>query len=71
MRKSNKSHTPRSNCRQTESLLRFPGRKSGVEKWASGSTKCNKGDADHTEGKERCLQPVKRWGVAYREADRA
>ena len=66
--KSNESRTPRSNCRQTESLLRFPSPRSDAEKWASGSTRCNKGDADHTEGKETCLQPVKCWRVAYRES---
>ena len=68
--RSNQPRTPRSDGRQTETLLRFAGQKSDVEKWASGSTKCNKGDADHAEGKERCSQPVKRWCVAYREADR-
>lgn len=47
-----------------------PGSQSESENWILGSTRCNKGDADHTEGKERCLQPVKRWRVAYREADR-
>lgn len=56
--------------RQTEILLWFPNRKSEAEKWILGSTRCNKGNADHTEGKEICLQPVKRWRVAYREADR-
>ena len=56
---TNESHTLHSNCRQTEILLRFSGRKSGAEKWAAGNTRCNKGDADHAEGKEKCLQPVK------------
>lgn len=41
-----------------------------AEKWILGNTRCSKGDADHTEGKERCLQPVKCWRVACREADR-
>lgn len=69
-RKCNESRTPRSNCHQTEILLWFPDRKAEAEKWILGSTRCNKGDADHTKGKERCLQPVKRWRVAYHEADR-
>ncbi len=38
--------------RKTEILLSFASRGSGVEKWALGSTKCNKGDADDTDGRK-------------------
>ena len=69
-RKSSELRILRSNYRQTKVLVRLPGQQAEVEKWALSSTKCNKGEADHTEGKERCLQPVKRRCVAYREADR-
>lgn len=63
------AYPARSNCHQTEILLRLPTRESDAKQWGSGNTKCNKGDTDCTKGKERCLQPVKRWCVAYQDAD--